>query len=91
MSDYILPQELILLVPFLNIIGIFLKRSPAFPDWLIPDILAGIGILFALFIEISKNGFNFASILTGVINGVIAAGIAVFGHQVVKQNIERIS
>lgn len=89
MSDYTLPQELLLLIPFLNVIGAFLKKTPSFPNWLIPVMLGIIGIIFGLLIEFTQKGFNLTAILYGFINGIIAAGIAVYGHQIVKQNTEK--
>lgn len=89
MSEYTLPAEFLLLIPFLNIIGIFLKRITAFPNWLIPLALGVIGMVFGILIETSKHGMNFSVILYGLINGIIAAGTAVYGHQLIKQSIEK--
>ena len=38
--DYVI-QDAYILVPVLYVIGIFLKRTPKVPDWLIPGYLQG--------------------------------------------------
>lgn len=72
-----LNENYLMFIPALWIIGFALKQTPFIPDWSIIWILLAIsiGIAFLAF------GFSFESI----INGIIAAGVAVFGHQLVKQ------
>lgn len=65
------------LVPVLYVIGSFLKNTPKIPDWLIPWILTGLGVVGGLF----TIGLNF----DGVIQGVLAAGATVLGNQLYKQ------
>ncbi len=89
MSDFTLPQEIIILIPFLNIIGTFLKNQPTFPNWLIPQSLGLAGIIFGILIQISKTGFSMTAIIHGIINGIIAAGVAVYGYEVIKQSIKK--
>lgn len=66
-------------VPALWVIGYALKQTPKVPDWTIIWILLAASIAFGTF------AFGFS--IEGVINGVIAAGIAVLGHQMMKQTL----
>lgn len=69
-----------MLVPILWVIGYFLKQTPIIPDWSITWILLGVSVL------VSTYFFGFTA--DAVYNGVIAAGVAVFGHQICKQTLE---
>ncbi|MEW9108725.1 phage holin family protein [Cytobacillus gottheilii] len=75
-----LNQKYVMLIPALWVIGAALKNTPIIPDWTI------IWILFLCSITIGSlaHGFTYES----VVNGIIAAGIAVFGHQMLKQTLE---
>ena len=64
----------------LFLIGLFLKKTPRIPSWSIPYILGVLGVVACLFI----SGFSFQS----AIQGIIAAGIAVYVHQLGKQGKE---
>ena len=46
--DYIV-SEAYILIPVLYVIGLFLKKIPMIPDWLIPWILLGLGMLGRFF------------------------------------------
>ena len=74
--EYIQP-EVYSLVPVLFVIGLFIKKIPGIPDWLIPIILLVLGVIGALLII----GFT----IYGFIQGVLVAGAAVFIHQLGKQ------
>ena len=78
--DYIISEALII-IPVLWILGSFLKRTPKVQDWIIPWVLLAVGILAALGII----GFT----ADAAIQGVLVAGAAVLGHQLVKQTTER--
>lgn len=78
--EYIINEALII-VPVLWILGNFLKRTPKVQDWIIPWVLLAVGILAALGII----GFT----VNAAIQGVLVAGAAVLGHQLVKQTTER--
>lgn len=77
-----LNQNYFVLIPALWLIGHALKQTPIIPDWII------IWILFICSIGIGSIGYGFS--LEAIVNGIIAAGIAVFGHQVLKQTKEGI-
>ncbi len=72
-----LDEEILPLPIALYVVGIFLKRTPKIPDWVIP------WILFVLSI-ISANLLIGLSISSGI-QGILACGIAVLGNQLYKQ------
>ena len=77
--DYVI-QDAYILVPVLYVIGIFLKRTPKVPDWLIPDAYrAGHDRCILL------SGMK----LSGILQGVLVAGVTVFANQLYKQTINR--
>jgi len=80
LMDHII-QEAYILVPVLYVIGIFLKRTPKVPDWLIPWILTGLGMIGAFFLSGMK--------LSGILQGVLVAGVTVFANQLYKQTMNR--
>jgi hypothetical protein len=79
-STYIMDEALIL-IPVLMIIGKIVKNTPKIKNWVIPYILLGLGIVLAGFMM----GFNAESF----IQGILVSGTAVFGHQIVKQTLEK--
>ena len=85
--EYIRP-ELFILIPFIWILGLFFKKAPEWKaDWLIPFILMAIAVVFAvLWLALYLGeGFGGAVILYGIVQGVIIAGLAVFGNELIKQ------
>jgi hypothetical protein len=74
-------DEAITLVPAIWIIGTFLKRTPKIADWTIPWILLVMGIVGSVL----TLGLSVQSI----VQGVLVTGVAVLGHQLLKQTIER--
>lgn len=76
LMDYIVEQALIL-VPALYVLGMMLKNTEKIKDWTIPWILLVVGILGS----IALIGLN----VNAVIQGILTAGAAVFGDQLVKQ------
>ena len=61
----------------LFIIGLFLKKTPKIPNWLIPYILSVLGIgMCIIMLEFSLNA---------IMQGIIGAGVAVYVHQLGKQ------
>jgi hypothetical protein len=65
----------------LVMLGYFFKSTPDIPDWLIGYILLTLGIVAALF----KVGVS----VDGVVNGIIAAAMAVYGHTLFKQVVTK--
>lgn len=58
-------------------IGYVLKQTPKVPNWSILWIIIVLGIIAGL----GVLGFN----ANGFIQGILAAALSIFGHQVVKQ------
>ncbi|WP_027633398.1 phage holin family protein [Clostridium hydrogeniformans] len=74
------PEQLLILVAALYVIGIFLKASKI-KDWTIPWILLVVGIIGAIGIE----GIS----VLAIIEGVICTGVAVLINQLIKQSTEK--
>ncbi len=84
MTDLIkefLIEQVLILVPVLLFIGKLLKATPKIADWLIPWLLllAGAGGGLAI-LGLTVNA---------LVQGVLAAAMAVFGHQLYKQTTEQ--
>ena len=77
---FIMP-EIFIVVPVLMIIGLMLKSAKKIKDWSIPIILGVIGIVFSIFILGFETGFTAINILNGILQGILAAGMAVYVHQ----------
>ena len=73
---HFLPEELMILVVAINILGSILKSLEFVPDKYIVIILLTFGIIVALTRDWSMNSVLF---------GIIATGVAVLGNQTVKQ------
>ena len=72
--DYIRP-ELLLIIPVLWVLG----------KW-IPLVLGGAGILLAVcWVAGETRPFTLTAFFTAVTQGILCAGAAVYGHQLVKQ------
>ena len=76
-----LAENMLPLVPFLYVVGMVLKDTEKIKDNYIPLILLPIGVLFSFLITgLSPDG---------VIQGVLATGITVYGNQVIKQLLDK--
>ena len=80
LNEYLIEDALII-VPVLFVIGRIIKETPRAKDWIIPYVLLVISILLSSFIL----GFS----ADAVMQGELAAGIAVFSNELVKQAVER--
>lgn len=80
LKEYLLDEALVV-IPVLLILGKFIKGTPRLYDWIIPYVLLVIGVAFA----VALIGFN----VDAVIQGVLVAGAAVFGNELIKQAKER--
>lgn len=81
--------ELLVLVPVLLILGKMLKNSN-FPDKHIPAALGACGVLLAVVWVLATSPIGtyqeaLSATFTGVTQGIITAGLAVYGNQLVKQ------
>lgn len=86
--SFILP-EILILIPVLIIIGRMLKKIENIKDWTIPIVLGIIGILFSIMILGFKEGFTGPIILNGILQGILAAGMAVYVHQLTIQSTRK--
>ena len=80
LNQYLVAQMGIVVV-VLWVVGALLKRTPKVPDWAIVWLLLVLGVIGGLFIV----GFT----VQGVLQGVLAAAVAVFGHQMYKQTVKK--
>lgn len=74
------PEQLLILVPALFMIGFWIKNTNIIEDCYIPFILMAISIIFSIFIM----GFTSVAIL----QGIICTGVAVLVENVAKQGTE---
>lgn len=86
-EEYIQP-EMLVLIPVLFIIGMALKKLPKVCDNYIPLILGASGVVLALMYQFSMMGFSLEAVFAGLIQGILCAGAAVYGHQAYKQLIK---
>ena len=76
-----LAENMLPLVPFLYVVGMILKDTEIIKDKYIPLILLPVGVLFSLLISgLSPDG---------VIQGVLATGVTVYGNQFIKQLLDK--
>lgn len=75
------PEQLLVLVVALYIIGMMLKSTVRVPDWLIPWIL--------LVVSITGSVALLGGTANAVIQGVICTGVAVYTNQLIKQTINK--
>lgn len=80
-----IPPELLILVFVLYGLGMILKRTGFIPDKFIPLILGGVGILLCWLYEIAILGFGLEAAFDGIVQGILVAGVSVYGDQVIKQ------
>ena len=83
--DFIRP-ELLTLVPLLYVCGMIFKEADFVRDNWIPLIL-GVIVIFidACYVCGDVAGFSLTAIATAVTQGILCAGVAVYGNQVFKQ------
>jgi hypothetical protein len=78
--EYIINEALII-IPVLWILGSFLKRTPKVQDWIIPWVLLLVGVILAVGI--------IGLTVDAAVQGILVAGAAVLGHQLLKQTQNR--
>ncbi len=77
LNEYLI-QEALVVIPVLLILGKIIKETTLIKDKFIPVTLLVVGIAFA----VALIGINVDAIL----QGVLVAGAAVFGHEFYKQS-----
>lgn len=78
--------QMLIIIPVLIIIGKLIKESVIIKNKYIPVILTAISIILScgwLFIYADENPAQ--TILDGVMQGVLYAGLSVYGNQIFKQ------
>jgi hypothetical protein len=81
----LLIEDCAIIIPVLYGIGRLLKQTPQIPDWLIPYLLGGIGIALCVGMMLSAG----KGAMTGVLQGIAAAAVSVYIHQLTKQAADR--
>lgn len=84
LTNYI-PQELLIVIPVLYVVGFFVKHTQRVSDKFIPLILGGVGIVVCMFFEFMAVGFGFEAVFDGIVQGILCAGLTVYINQVKKQ------
>ena len=77
-----LAENMYITAAALYVLGVFLKAVPRIPNWVIPFILTAAGVAFGLLILGGTDG---------VLQGILAAGLAVLVNQGYKQVKEQVS
>ena len=86
-ENYIKP-ELLIIVPVIYIIGMMIKKTEKIDDKWIPLILGIFGVIISCLYVMSVEGVSLTGIFTGITQGVLTSGCAVFVNQLVKQTGE---
>lgn len=84
----LIKPELFILVIFLWCLGLFLKKAPWFNDeWMIPFILLAVSLVVTVvyMAVVGGQGWSAVVVVTGIIQAVIIAAVAVFGNELIKQ------
>lgn len=84
MTDYI-RAELLILIPVLMIVGKIFSDTKAIKNKYIPMLLGISGIVLSVIYTISLYGLSLNTIFTGIVQGILCAGTAVYGNQIYKQ------
>lgn len=81
------PEQLLIVVAALFILGVYLKKTPKVEDWCIPWILTLVGILGSIAIMVIGNTVSIPIIATGIFQGIVCSGCAVLVNQISKQSL----
>lgn len=83
-ADYIYP-ELVCLIPVLAVLGKLLKEAGFFADRWIPLALGCVAVLLAVGYLVGDGSWNAHALAAAATQGLLCAGTAVYGHQLIKQ------
>lgn len=75
------PEQLLIVVAALYVLGMFLKNSSKVADWIIPWVL----LIFGIVGSIALSGLS----AMAIIQGIICTGVAVLTNQLIKQTINK--
>lgn len=79
------PENMMIVVIGLWIIGYCLKKTPKVEDWSIPWILIVVGVIFSIGLNILDKDITSNLLVTATLQGICCAGVAVLGNQLKKQ------
>lgn len=87
--SYVKP-ELIVVAVVLYIIGVGIKKMDVIKDKYIPCILGVLGILLCAIWVIANTSIGtvqemLMAVFTSIVQGVLVAGLSVYGNQLIKQ------
>lgn len=84
--DFI-PQNFLILIIALYVLGIFFKKLDSVPDKWITVILLLFGITFGVLLELINMQYKIAldTIVNGILQGILCWGVSVGINQTVKQ------
>lgn len=87
--SYVKP-ELIVVAVVLYIIGVGIKKMDVIKDKYIPCILGVLGILLCAIWVMSNTSIGtvpemLMAVFTSIVQGVLVAGLSVYGNQLIKQ------
>lgn len=83
-SNYIMP-ELLVIVPVLWVVGWIIKQAEFIKNKWIPALLGVVGVLLAVCYVLGGQQFSVTALFTAITQGILCAGVAVYGNQIVKQ------
>ena len=84
MTDYVRP-EMLILIPALVVIGKIFSDADMVKNKYIPMLLGIAGIVLSALYTISIYGLSLDGIFSGIVQGILCAGTAVYGNQIYKQ------
>ena len=78
--------ELLVLIPVLWVLGKLCKEAPFVPDHWIPVLLGIVStVLSVCYVAGSCAAFDGTTAFTAVTQGILCAGTAVYGNQLIRQ------
>lgn len=82
-----IPENLLILIVVIYVLGIFLKKIETVKDNYIVFILMIFGIIFAVLLNLINNQYDVISksIVNGILQGILCWGVAVGINQTTKQ------
>lgn len=84
MTDYVRP-EMLIVIPALVVIGKIFSDADMVKNKYIPMLLGISGIVLSALYTISIYGLSLDGIFSGIVQGILCAGTAVYGNQIYKQ------
>ena len=77
-----LAENMYIVAAALYVLGVFIKAIPRIPNWVIPFVLTAAGVAFGLLLVGGADG---------VLQGILATGLAVLVNQGYKQIKEQVN